>query len=176
MTATVNIALLVLRLAIGLTIAAHGAQKGFGWFGGPGAAKVAQGFQAQGLRPGWFWTSLVLLGEIGGGLSVAFGLLTPLGAAGIVGAMLMAILKAHWRNGFWSQRHGYEYALQILAVAVAIGVAGPGAYSLDQLFGIKLPEMALFGILTLAAVIVDIVGLVISGQSAPSSQPVQPAR
>ncbi len=62
MTATVNIALLVLRLAIGLTIAAHGAQKGFGWFGGPGAAKVAQGFQAQGLRPGWFWTSLVLLG------------------------------------------------------------------------------------------------------------------
>src|SRR6266849_9642196 len=83
MTISLSLGLLILRLVVGLTIAAHGAQKLFGWFGGPGFTKTAQGMQKQGFNPTWFWTSLVILGEFGGGLSVAFGFLTPLGAAGI---------------------------------------------------------------------------------------------
>src|SRR5262249_5543743 len=84
-------ALLVIRAFAGLTLAAHGAQKLLGWFGGPGYARTEQGFQARGLRPGWLWAALAIVGEVGGGLSLAFGFLTPLGAAGAVGAVVLAI-------------------------------------------------------------------------------------
>jgi putative oxidoreductase len=164
MTVTANVGLLVLRLVVGLILAAHGAQK-LGWFGGPGLAKVRQGFEHRGLRPGWLWVGLAVVGELGGGISVALGFLTPLGAAGILGAMFMAGMT-HWKKGFWLQKGGYEYTLALLAVSVAIGLIGPGAYSLDALFGIALPEALLFGVLALAALLVDGIGLFISSNRA----------
>src|SRR5258708_6062799 len=85
MAITLSLGLLLLRLVAGLTLAVHGAQR-FGWFGGSGFTKAAQGMQKLGFNPGWFWTSLTILGELGGGLSLAFGFLTPLGAAGAGGA------------------------------------------------------------------------------------------
>src|SRR5258708_16071698 len=103
--------------------------------------------EKEGLKPGWFWTSLMILGEFGGGLSLAFGFLTPLGAAGAVGAMFMAIVKAHWKYGFWNRDHGLEFPLQLLASSLAIGLMGPGSYSLDTLFGIALPQPLLFAVL-----------------------------
>jgi putative oxidoreductase len=151
-------ALVILRAFVGLTLAAHGAQKLFGWFGGPGFAKVEAGFRSQGYRPARIWTALAILGELGGGLSLAFGLLTPLGAAGAVGAMVMAI-NAHWAKGFFATKGGFEYPLALLAASFALGLAGAGAYSLDALFGLALPEAPVFGLLALAAVIVDAVGI-----------------
>jgi putative oxidoreductase len=166
-------ALLILRVVAGLTLAAHGAQKAFGWFGGPGPAKLAQGFGAQGFRPAWIWVLLVIVGELGGGLSLALGFLTPLGAAGAVGAMVMAILKAHWAKGFFNSKGGIEFPLQLLAMSVAVGLAGPGAYSLDALlttaFKITLPEAPLFGVLALAALVVDVIGLLISRAAVASA-------
>src|SRR6516225_5315194 len=103
MTVTMSMGLLILRLVVGLTMAAHGAQKLFGWFGGPGFSKTMQGMQRQGFKPAWFWTGLTILGEVGGGLSLAFGFLTPLGAAGVAGTMFMAIVKSHWKQGFWNR-------------------------------------------------------------------------
>jgi len=123
---------------------------------------MTQSMQAQGLKPGWFWTALAVLGEFGGGLSFALGFLTPLGAAGIFGAMFMAVFKSHWKNGFWSSKRGLEFPLQLLAAGVAIGIIGPGNYSLDALFGIALPETLLFVILAVAALLVDVIGLLIS--------------
>src|SRR5260370_27862600 len=99
MAITLSLGLLLLRGVGGLTIAAHGAQKLFGWFGGPGLTKWTQGIQNQGFRPALLWTTLVILGELGGGLSLASGLLTPLGAAGIFGAMFIAIFKSPLKNG-----------------------------------------------------------------------------
>ena len=160
MTVTTNVALLVLRLVVGLILAGHGAQK-LGWFGGPGPIKVRQGFEQRGLKPGWLWIGLAVVGELGGGISVALGFLTPLGAAGIFGAMFMAG-RTHWKNGFWLQKGGYEYTLALLAVSAAIGLIGPGAYSLDALFAIVLPEALLFGVLALAALLVDCIGIFIS--------------
>lgn len=171
MPATVSAGLLVLRLVGGLTLAAHGAQKGLGWFGGAGFAKFSRGFQGQGLRPGWFWTGLVVLGELGGGLSLAFGLLTPLGAAGAFGAMFMAIVRSHWKNGFWNSKRGIEFPLALLAIGAGLGLAGPGSYSLDALFGITLPYPLLFLVLTLAALVVDIVGLRLGHPVAPAAAP-----
>jgi putative oxidoreductase len=165
---TVSLGLLVLRLVIGLTLAAHGAQKLFGWFSGPGVTRWMQGMQRQGFKPPALWTALVILGELGGGLSLAAGLLTPLGAAGISGAMLMAIATSHWPNGFFNSKRGIEFPLSLLASAVAIGIAGPGRYALDPLFHIHLPEAPLFGALAGAAVLVDIAGLLIRRGASPT--------
>jgi putative oxidoreductase len=167
MTTTVSVGLLILRVIAGLTIAVHGSQKLFGWFSGPGFTKFAQGFQNQGLKPGWLWTSLVVLGELGGGLSLAFGFLTPLGAAGMFGAMFMAIAKSHWKKGFWNRSGGLEFPLQLLVAGVALGLTGPGNYSLDYLFGIAFPYPLLFIILAIVALLVDIAGLFL-GRSRPA--------
>jgi putative oxidoreductase len=153
-------ALLIIRIMVGLTLVAHGAQKAFGWFGGPGYATLTQGFRAQGFRPVQLWTALVLLGEIGGGLSLAFGFLTPLGAAGALGAMIMAV-RMHWKNGFFGNKGGFEYPLTLLLVSTALGISGPGMYSFDSLFGISLPQPLLFVALALAAIIVDAIGIAI---------------
>jgi putative oxidoreductase len=166
MTVTMNIALLLLRLVVGLTLAGHGVQKLFGWFGGPGLTRLRQVFEKQGFKPVWPWIALAIVGEVGGGLSVALGFLTPLGAAGILGAMAMATFKSHWKNGFWLNKGGYEYALVLLIVSIAIGLIGPGAYALDTLFGINLPQALLFGVLAVAALLVDAIGI-LSSRKAP---------
>ncbi len=100
MAVTMSIALLILRLGIGLIMIGHGVQKLFGWFGGPGLNRVKLGFEKQGFRPVWPWIVLAIVGEVGGGLSVAFGFLTALGAAGIFGSMAMATFKNHWKTDF----------------------------------------------------------------------------
>ncbi len=165
MAISVSLGLLILRLVAGLTIAAHGAQKLFGWFEGSGFSGTIKAQERMGFKPAWLWAGLVIVGEFGGGLSVALGLLTPLGAAGMFGAMFMAIFKSHWKNGFWNKDRGFEFPLSLLAAAVAIGLAGPGSYSLDALFalaGLVLPETLLFGVLVAAALLVDVIGLFIS--------------
>jgi putative oxidoreductase len=162
MTVTISIALVLLRLGVGLTLAGHGLQKLFGWFGGPGLNRVKQGFEKQGFRPAWPWIILAIVGEVGGGLSVALGFLTPLGAAGIFGAMAMATFKSHWKNGFWLNKGGYEYSLILMIASITIGLMGPGNYSLDSLFGINLPQALLFCVLALAALLVDAIGILIS--------------
>jgi len=166
-----NLGLLILRLVAGLTIAAHGAQKLFGWFGGPGFSGTIKMQERMGLKPPVLWASLVILGELGGGLSLAFGFLTPLGAAGIFGAMFMAIAKSHWKNGFWNSKRGLEFPLQLLTAAVAIGFTGAGSYALDALFGIALPAPLLFVILALVALVVDIIGLVMSSAATATAAP-----
>ena len=166
MAVSIATGLLILRVIAGLTLAAHGAQKLFGWFGGSGFAGTMQMQQRLGFKPAIFWSYLVILGEFGGGLSVAFGFLTPLGAAGMFAVMFMAVAKSHWKNGFWSSKRGIEYPLLLLTIGVATGLIGPGSYSLDALFGIVLPETLLFCVLAIVALLVDITGLIISRQSA----------
>lgn len=171
MAISLSLGLLILRLVAGLTLAVHGTQKLFGWFGGPGLTGLTQGFEKQGFKPVWLWASLVIVGELGGGISLALGFLTPLGAAGIFGAMFMAMFKVHWKNGFIVSKGGYEYTLVLMAVSIAIGLMGPGSYSLDALFGIApLLEALLFGVLAVAALLVDIIGLLIS-REAPVAPP-----
>jgi putative oxidoreductase len=162
---TLDTGLLLLRLVVGTTLGLHGTQKLFGWFSGPGLANIRHGFAQQGYKPVEFWVGLVILGEVGGALSLVFGLLTPLGAAGVLGAMFMAMFKHHWKNGFFASKGGYEYTLVLLVVSLALGIMGPGRYSLDSLIGLAPHPAPLFGALALVAVAIDLVGIYITGRS-----------
>ncbi|HET7041369.1 MAG TPA: DoxX family protein, partial [Gemmatimonadales bacterium] len=112
--------LLVVRLVLGLGIAAHGAQKVLGWFGGRGLAGTGAFLEAMGFRPGARFAALAGLGEIAGGLLVAVGLLGPVGPAIITAVMVVAIVTAHWKNGFFVTAGGYETALMYIVGASAI--------------------------------------------------------
>jgi putative oxidoreductase len=140
MSMSVSLGLLILRLVVGLTMAAHGAQKVFGWWGGPGMNGWTQAVIRLRIRPATAWAWIAALSELGGGLLFAIGLLSPLGSLAIAGTMLVAIATVHWVNGFWNGKRGYEFNLALLASAVAVALTGPGAYSADQAMGIHLPE------------------------------------
>jgi len=137
-TTGLDAGMLILRLVVGLTMAAHGAQKLFGWFGGPGFTGTAHFLEQMGFRPGGLHTVLSGGSELGGGLLLALGLLTPLGAAAVTGSMVAAIATVTWENGFISAKGGYEYNLVLIASALAITLAGPGRLSLDRALGLRL--------------------------------------
>jgi len=132
----VDLALLIVRVWLGVTFIAHGGQKLFGWFGGQGPAGTARYLEEMGIRPGRFWAALAGLGEFGGGVLLTLGLLTPLGALAIIITMVVAIAVAAGRRGFWIEHGGYEYNILIIVVAVALILAGPGALALDHSLGI----------------------------------------
>ena len=133
-----SVGLLILRLVVGLGLAAHGAQKLLGWFGGYGIAGTAQFFEKQlGFRPGRLYAVQAGLAEMFGGLFLAAGFLTPAAAAAVVAVMLVAAVSAHLKAGFFAHSGGYEYTLVLAAAAVALAFTGPGVLSLDQALGIS---------------------------------------
>ncbi len=127
--------LLILRLLVGLTIAGHGAQKLFGWFGGYGLEGTGGWLESLGFKPGKAHATLTGLSEFGGGLLIALGLLTPLGAAAIVGVMIVAIATVHWEKGFFNTAGGYELNLLLIGAATAVTLTGPGRISIDNMIG-----------------------------------------
>lgn len=130
-----DIASLILRVSVGGTLIAHGRNHAFG---GGRIAGTAGWFASMGLRPGRLHALMATGTELGAGLLLVLGLLTPLAAAGAVGTMAVAFLTAHLRNGYFIFRpgQGYEYVLMIILVAAAIGALGGGAYSLDRVLGL----------------------------------------
>src|SRR4051812_9055176 len=106
-----NGGLLLLRLVIGLLMAAHGSQKLFGWFGGHGLAAVAGMFESLGFRPGRFFAAAAAWSEFGSGLLMAVGLLGPVGPAIMLAVMIVAAISVHWRNGVFAMSNGIEVPL-----------------------------------------------------------------
>lgn len=167
----VALGLLVLRVVIGLTVAAHGAQKLFGWWGGPGMKNWTGAMTRMRLRPAAPWAWISALGELLGGLGLAAGLLVPLPNLAIAGAMLVAIALVHWPKGFWNSKGGFEFNLSILGAITAIALIGPGAYSLDSMLRLHLSEPVTLGVGAVAVLIAVGVAL---GTRAPQPAP-QPA-
>ena len=125
-----EIGLLILRVMIGVVFIGHGAQKLFGWFGGPGLTKYASGAEERmHIYPGWFWAWVNALAEFVGGLFMVLGFLTPVVSALLICVMIMAIIKVHWPKGFFTTNGGYEFNLTLIAAALTIACSGPGAYA-----------------------------------------------
>ena len=127
-----DLGFLILRTVVGLTLAAHGSQKLFGWFGGYGLAGTGSFLEQLGFRPGKAQAFFAGLAEAGGGLLLAAGLFTPLAAAAIVAVMFVAIVSVHVPKGFFVQNGGLEYPMTLGTVATALAFIGPGALSLDH--------------------------------------------
>ena len=158
--------LLILRFVVGLTIAAHGAQKLFGWFGGYGLDGTGQFMETLGFYPGRRHAALAGLTEAGGGVLLALGLLTPLGAAFVASVMLVATITVHQKNGFFASGGGYEYNLVLAAAALSVAFSGPGVLSLDALLGYSFAG-TLWGI---GAIVVAVLGALVQlAQRHPSA-------
>jgi len=130
-----NTGLAIARLVLGLLMAAHGAQKLFGWFGGYGLSGVSSWLESIGFRPGKSFAVAAGVSEFAGGLLLAAGLLGPLGPALIVATMIVAAGSVHWPNVF-ATRNGIELPLIYAAGATALALTGFGQYSLDQVLDI----------------------------------------
>ncbi|GAB2714912.1 DoxX family protein [Kitasatospora kifunensis] len=122
--------LLLLRVVLGLTMAAHGTQKLFGWFDGGGLTGTGKFFTMSGYPAGKAMAAVAGLSETVGGLGLAVGLLTPLACAALVGTLVNA-LAVKWGGGFFAPK-GVEYELFLTAAAAGIALTGPGRYALDR--------------------------------------------
>ena len=127
-----NAALLILRVTLGLTLAAHGYNK---FFGGGKIPGTARWFDSMGMRPGKLHAIVAATTEVGAGLLFAAGFLTPLAAAGFVGMMTVAAYTVNLPNGFFIVNHGIEYNLVLAVVPACIAGVGPGEWSIDHQLG-----------------------------------------
>src|SRR5262245_24619000 len=162
-----NVGLLILRLVLGLTLAAHGAQKLFGWFGGYGLAGTGQFLEQLGFRPGRVQAARAGIAELLGGLFLAVGFLTPAASAAVLAVMLVAAVSVHLKSGFFAQTGGYEYTLVLAGAAIALAFAGPGALSPDHALGISWSGVTA-GVLALGAGVVGGAVPLLSRQPVPA--------
>ena len=131
-----NTALLILRLVLGTAMAAHGAQKLFGWFGGYGIKGTGGFFESLGFRPGTRFALAAGLTEFSSGVLLALGFLGPIGPALMLSVMLVAILTVHRGHGFFAMTNGVELPVLYITGALAVAFAGPGQYSVDHGLGL----------------------------------------
>lgn len=134
-----DLALLLVRVVVGVVMVAHGINH---WRGGGKIPGTAGWFESLGLRHGVLqaWASVVV--EIGAGTLLIVGLATPLAAAAVVSVMLVAGLLHHRDKGFFVFNEGYEYVLTLGVVALGVSVLGPGAVSVDRAAGIAVTGWA----------------------------------
>jgi len=131
----VGLGLLIARVVLGLLMAAHGSQKLFGWFGGPGLRTSGDIFVQLGFRPGRPFALAASVSELASGLLVALGFLGPIGPAMMIAVMVVAA-SVHWPNGLFMTSNGIELTLLYATSAFGLALVGPGPYSLDALLGI----------------------------------------
>ncbi|MFI9718784.1 DoxX family protein [Streptomyces sp. NPDC052396] len=155
----VSAGLLLFRMMLGLIMAAHGAQKLFGWFGGDGLDRTAKGFLLLGYP--WPKAMAVMSGlcEGLGGVGIFLGLLTPLAAAALLGNMINA-LWVTWGGGFFAPK-GVEYTLLITVGAAALALTGPGRYAVDPYLPVPMlrEHRAVYGVA--AIVLAGVAALVV---------------
>jgi len=168
-----SIGLLILRVVAGLTLAAHGSQKLFGWFGGYGLAGTGGFLEQLGFFPGRRNALFAGLAEAVGGLLLALGLFTPLAAATIIAVMTVASVSVHLKHGFFNHMQGYEYTMMLAVIALSVAITGPGAISLDAVLGVHAAGPA-WG---LAAAVLGLAGagIQLAGRRVPVPQETQQA-
>lgn len=134
-------AALILRVPVGLILAAHGAQKLFGWFGGNGLAGTAQWLSSMGMEPGLLMAVLAGGAEFFCGLALVLGLMTRPAALVAAFTMLVAIFSVHIGNGLFAADGGYEYALVLMVALIALAIQGGGYLSMDKALSEKIGQV-----------------------------------
>lgn len=158
-----DLALLALRLVAGLLFVGHGAQKLFGAFGGAGIEGTTATFAKLRLRPARAHAVAAGCAELGGGLLLALGLLTPLASAALIAVMTTAVITVHARNGVWNTEQGFEYNLVLAAVAFTVAAADSGAWSLDSALDLDLGGTG-WALIALGAGLLGGIGAVLGGR------------
>ncbi|MFD7919222.1 DoxX family protein [Streptomyces sp. NPDC059740] len=155
-----DVGLALLRVVLGLTVAAHGTQKLFGWFGGGGLEGTGKFFSSAGYPAGKAMAAVAGLTETLGGLGLVVGLLTPLAAAAVLGTMLNAT-AVKWTGAFFAPQ-GVEYELLLTLGAASLALTGPGRFALDSLLPVLRSHRLLRGVgaIVLALVVAVVVLLV----------------
>jgi putative oxidoreductase len=162
--------LFIIRAVLGLLLIGHGCQKLFGWFDGHGLDGTGGFFESVGHRPGRAMAALAGLSEAGGGLSLLFGFLTPLGAAAVIGVMTVAAISVHAPNGLWVTNGGYELPLTNALIAAGLAFTGAGSFSVDHALGWGLSGLGA----GIGAVVLGLIGASI--QLARRQQPAEQQR
>jgi putative oxidoreductase len=149
--------LFLLRVVFGLMMAAHGAQKLLGWFGGYGLTGTGGYFEGLGFRPGRLFAAAAGGTEILSGLLMTLGFLGPVGPALMVSVMIVAAISVHWKNGLFAQNGGIEMALLYAVAGATLAFTGPGRLSVDALLGFTALSSPLIAVL---ALIIGVIGAV----------------
>jgi putative oxidoreductase len=131
-------ATLALRIPIGITFMAHGAQKLFAWFGGYGLEGTGQWMDSIGLTPGYLLALMAGSAEFFGGLALLIGLLVRPAAFTLAITMLVAIFSVHFTNGLFMSNNGYEFGLALLAASASLAMSGAGKISIDAILAKKI--------------------------------------
>jgi putative oxidoreductase len=163
-----DLALLLLRVVTGGLLMGHGAQKLFGSFGGYGLGGTAQWLESLGLKPGGLWAGVAGSGELLGGLLTLLGLGGPIGSILTTSSMKMATFKAHSGKPIWSAAGGAELPVVNIAVGTALMMTGPGRYSVDRTFGLRVPRW-LTALVAVGASVMVVVGLLMEPE--PPAEP-----
>jgi putative oxidoreductase len=161
--------LLILRLAVAAIMFFHGTTKLFGWWGGEGLDGAERFFASQGFRPPRLMAMVAGATETTASVLLGLGLLTPLGVAMLTG-VLANVCALHVRNGLDHRKHGFELELAILAGVVAVGLAGPGRWSLDALLGT--PQWSWLGPVAVLLGIAAGLSVMMTRDRAPAPHPV----
>jgi len=159
-----DVASLLIRLALGPMLVLHGLNKVQGGLGG-----TERWFESLGLKPGWLHARVAAATEIGAGLLVTLGLLNGLAAMAFVGLMTVAALTDHRGKGYFIFRGGAEYVVLVAIAAVALAVLGPGRWSLDHALGLDLAGLG-WGLVALVGGLVAAGGLLAAFYRPPSVQ------
>ena len=164
-----DLALLVLRVAVGVVISMHGFLK-LGWVGKGGSPGSVAGWfgNALGLRPGVFWAWVSILAEGLGGVLLVLGLFGPFPAAAVAADLVVVTIVAHVPKGFWATNGGWEFPVPLAAGAFAVGIIGNGEYSLDAILGLTYPD-SLVGLWWIAMAVGVALGLISRALFAPKT-------
>lgn len=168
----VDTAVLLVRVVVGITMIAHGLNH---WLGGGKIEGTAGWFASLGLRHKKLQAWLSVITEVGAGVLLVLGLLTPLACAAVISVMLVAGILAHRPNGFFVFKDGYEYVLVLSVVVLALAMLGPGSLSVDAVAGLEVTGWAGGGIALGVAVVATAGMLATFWRPQPSLAVVPPA-
>ncbi len=105
-----------------------------------------------GFQPATLFAAASVVAELGGGLMLAVGLLTPAAVMALLGLSVVIIFKVHWTSGFFAMKGGFEYPMLLALAALSVGIAGPGTVSIDNAIGLQPTDPARAALMALGVI------------------------